>query len=233
METIPISSTFSGVALIRGEALIRGRRLFQCGYPKVRRLFENPRLLEEMRYLIVYWYTNKQVYFRFDCQSVESSRILDCLSASLLERPGIWVDEIYNFFLIHILIKRYLLQESDFIQTHIIDVANNCHIATHKSSMLVMFVKTMFKHKFQLPLTSKTLMWPITNFCLRPLKRFIVLLVPHPVRLGSMHIPMSGWWDELSVLLIHHCISVFIIRNINFFIETIFVIFESNSLNFL
>ena len=38
--------------LIRGVALIRGRRLFQCGYPKVlirgRRLFEAGRLLEEI-----------------------------------------------------------------------------------------------------------------------------------------------------------------------------------------
>ena len=101
MVTIPISSAFSGVALIRGEALIRGRRLYQCGYPKVRRLFETRRLLEEIQYLIVYWYTNKQVYFRFDCQSVASSRILDCLSASLLETPGLWAAEIHNFFLIH------------------------------------------------------------------------------------------------------------------------------------
>ena len=31
--------------LLRGEALIKGRRLFQCGYPKVRRLFEAPALI--------------------------------------------------------------------------------------------------------------------------------------------------------------------------------------------
>ena len=31
---------FRGVALIRGGAFIRERRLFQCGYPKVRRLSE-------------------------------------------------------------------------------------------------------------------------------------------------------------------------------------------------
>ena len=33
-----------------GETLISGRHLFQC-YPKVRRLFEARRLLEEIRYL--------------------------------------------------------------------------------------------------------------------------------------------------------------------------------------
>ena len=38
--TILISAAFGGTALIRGEALIRGRRLCQCGYPKVRRLLE-------------------------------------------------------------------------------------------------------------------------------------------------------------------------------------------------
>ena len=38
--TILISAAFGGAALIRGEALTRGRRLFQCGYPKVRRLLE-------------------------------------------------------------------------------------------------------------------------------------------------------------------------------------------------
>ena len=42
--TILISDTF------RGTTLIRGRRLFQCGYSKVRRLLVW-RLLEEMRYL--------------------------------------------------------------------------------------------------------------------------------------------------------------------------------------
>ena len=34
-----------------GEVLIKVRRLFQCEYPKLRRLFEDRRLLEEMQYL--------------------------------------------------------------------------------------------------------------------------------------------------------------------------------------
>ena len=38
--TILISAAFGGAALVRGEALIRGRRLFQCGYPKVRHLLK-------------------------------------------------------------------------------------------------------------------------------------------------------------------------------------------------
>ena len=38
--TILISTVFSSVVLIRGETLIRGRRFFRCGYPKVRRLFK-------------------------------------------------------------------------------------------------------------------------------------------------------------------------------------------------
>ena len=46
---IEIRAAFRGAALIRGEALIRGRCLFQCGYPKVQRLLEARRLLEEMR----------------------------------------------------------------------------------------------------------------------------------------------------------------------------------------
>ena len=50
MVTILKSATFEGLALIRGEVLIRGKRLFQFGYPKVRRLFEVRRLLEEIRY---------------------------------------------------------------------------------------------------------------------------------------------------------------------------------------
>ena len=40
MVTTLTSAAFIGVALIRGEVLIRGRRLFQCGYPKVWRLLE-------------------------------------------------------------------------------------------------------------------------------------------------------------------------------------------------
>ena len=45
MVTILIS-----VAVI-GAALVRGRRLFQCTYPKVRRLFEAQHLSQEIRYL--------------------------------------------------------------------------------------------------------------------------------------------------------------------------------------
>ena len=37
---ILISVAFRGATLIRGEALIRGRHLFQCVYPKVQCLFE-------------------------------------------------------------------------------------------------------------------------------------------------------------------------------------------------
>ena len=46
-----ISAVFRGAVLISGEAFIRGRRLFQYGYPKMRRLFEARRLLEEVRLL--------------------------------------------------------------------------------------------------------------------------------------------------------------------------------------
>ena len=56
MVTILISAAFRGAALIRGEALIRARRLVQCGYPKVRRLFEARRLLEEMRQSLLLTY---------------------------------------------------------------------------------------------------------------------------------------------------------------------------------
>ena len=38
MVTIPISAAFTGATLIRESALIRGRHLLQCGYPKVQRL---------------------------------------------------------------------------------------------------------------------------------------------------------------------------------------------------
>ena len=40
MVPILISTVFRGAGLIRGETLIRGRRLFQCGRPKGRRLLE-------------------------------------------------------------------------------------------------------------------------------------------------------------------------------------------------
>ena len=42
--------TFLISATFRGAALIRGRCLFQCGYPKMQRLFETQCLLEEIRY---------------------------------------------------------------------------------------------------------------------------------------------------------------------------------------
>ena len=38
--TIVISAGFRGAVLIRGEALIRGRRLFHCEYPKLQHLLE-------------------------------------------------------------------------------------------------------------------------------------------------------------------------------------------------
>ena len=40
MVTILISTAFRGAALIRGETLIRGRRVVQCEYPKVLGLLE-------------------------------------------------------------------------------------------------------------------------------------------------------------------------------------------------
>ena len=68
MVTILISTTFRDAALIRGEALIRGRRLFQCGYPKLRRLLEKIRYFNskivsyckilEINVYIYSWYNN-------------------------------------------------------------------------------------------------------------------------------------------------------------------------------
>ena len=46
-----MSTAFRGATLIREAVLIRGRHLFQWGYPKVRRLFEDQRLLEGQRLL--------------------------------------------------------------------------------------------------------------------------------------------------------------------------------------
>ena len=58
MVTILISAAFRGAALISGEARIRGRRLFLCGYPKVRRLLEGEirkygKLIDEKQYYYV------------------------------------------------------------------------------------------------------------------------------------------------------------------------------------
>ena len=39
-----------GTVLIRGEALIRGKRLFQCGYPDVRRILEGGTYLKPGAY---------------------------------------------------------------------------------------------------------------------------------------------------------------------------------------
>ena len=41
ISILVICAAFRSVALITGEALIRGRRLFQCGYPKVRYLLKD------------------------------------------------------------------------------------------------------------------------------------------------------------------------------------------------
>ena len=40
MITVLMNAAFLGATLIRGEALIRGKRLFQCGYPKMSSLLE-------------------------------------------------------------------------------------------------------------------------------------------------------------------------------------------------
>ena len=47
MVTILISVAFKSAALTRREALIRGKWLFECGYPKV------PRSLEDDAYLLL------------------------------------------------------------------------------------------------------------------------------------------------------------------------------------
>ena len=62
MVTILISVAFRGAALIRGGESIRGRRLFQCGNPKVQRLFETWRLLEKICYLFIYLFVCLFVY---------------------------------------------------------------------------------------------------------------------------------------------------------------------------
>ena len=46
--TILISSVFRSAALDRGEALIRGKRIFRCEYPKM--LIRGRCILEEIRY---------------------------------------------------------------------------------------------------------------------------------------------------------------------------------------
>ena len=45
-----MSAIFRAAAFIRGEVLVRGRCLFQCGHPKERHLFEAHDLLEEIQY---------------------------------------------------------------------------------------------------------------------------------------------------------------------------------------
>ena len=50
METILINATFRGTVLNRGAALITGRRLFQCGYLKVKRLLEGGAYLKPGAY---------------------------------------------------------------------------------------------------------------------------------------------------------------------------------------
>ena len=52
--TILISTEFKGTVLIREETFIKERHLFQCGCPKVQRLFEAWPLLEEIRYFNSY-----------------------------------------------------------------------------------------------------------------------------------------------------------------------------------
>ena len=52
--TILVGVIFTVPALIRVEALIRGRRLFQCRYLKVRCLFAARCLLEEKRHARIY-----------------------------------------------------------------------------------------------------------------------------------------------------------------------------------
>ena len=48
--TILISAIFRGAALIRGETLIRRRRLFHCGFPEVCRLLEGSAYLRPDAY---------------------------------------------------------------------------------------------------------------------------------------------------------------------------------------
>ena len=57
-----MSAVFRGAALIRGETLIRERRLFQCGYPKVRltwltyKLLIAPTVLIKSEFEFYIWY---------------------------------------------------------------------------------------------------------------------------------------------------------------------------------
>ena len=50
MVTLLKRAAFVGVALTRGEVLIKGRHLFQCGYPKMWHLLEGSPYLRPSTY---------------------------------------------------------------------------------------------------------------------------------------------------------------------------------------
>ena len=63
--TTLISAAFGGAALNSGEALIRGRRLFQCGYQKVRRVLEGGAYLRPGAYQRKYGICIQKIKFTF------------------------------------------------------------------------------------------------------------------------------------------------------------------------
>ena len=74
--SISISAAFRGTALIRGQALIRERRLFQCGYQKVRRLLESGAYLRPSSYQRKYGISQKKQVrgiedlFKYPCWNI-------------------------------------------------------------------------------------------------------------------------------------------------------------------
>ena len=90
------------------------------------------------------------------------------------------------------LLQVILLQESEFIcTTYIIDVANNCHIATHNTYM---YEKCLLQQYVQTPISmtfnSSTLIWFISDLSHISLNGCIVSVISHPVKPASVGVKM-------------------------------------------
>ena len=89
--TILMSAAFRGATFISEEALIRRKRLFQCGYPKMRLLFRNGAYLTPNTYqrkYSIYIISNDSSCQKKVFIAVEKSKLVRCADSSKEEKEA-------------------------------------------------------------------------------------------------------------------------------------------------
>lgn len=106
----------------------------------------------------------------------------------------------------------YLIQT--LYHLHITDVANKCHVVICNPYVQQCFLGQYVQTSVSMVFNSIQLKRSISDVCRGLPSVRILSIISQPVRLAYVYTSASGlvvtiWRHALSILLIHHCISIF------------------------